>query len=98
MKVSEITLDDVINHVHAEDPKDPFLPAVHRGAISYVKNETGLSYEEMDKYEDLTIAVFIVASDMYDNRGATVKEANGNKTLERIIGMYSKNLLPSPEA
>ena len=46
----------------------------------------------------LQLAVLIIASDMYDNRGATVKEANSNKTLECILGMYSKNLLPSPEA
>ena len=55
-----------------------------------------LNIHNLDAY--VFLAVLIIASDMYDNRGATVKEANSNKTLECILGMYSKNLLPSPEA
>ena len=98
MKISELTVDDIINHVRAEEPEDPILPIIHKAAIDYVRNYTGLSDEEMDAYEDLTLAVLIIASDMYDNRGATVKEANSNKTLECILGMHSKNLLPDPEA
>ena len=98
MKVSEITTDDIANHVRADEPEDPIIGVIHKAAISYVRSYTGLSDEEMDAHEDLTLAVLIIASDMYDNRGATVKEANSNKTLECILGMYSKNLLPSPEA
>ena len=98
MKVSEITIDDIANHVRADEPEDPILAVIHKAAISYVRSYTGLSDEEMDAHEDLTLAVLIIASDMYDNRWATVKEANSDNALECILGMYSNNLLPSPEA
>ena len=78
MKVSEITIDDIANHVRADEPEDPIIPVIQKAAIDYVRNYTGLSDEEMDAYEDLTLAVLIIASDMYDNRGATVKEAKGS--------------------
>ena len=98
MKVSEITIDDIANHVRADEPEDPILAVIHKAAIPYVRGYICLPDEEMDAHEVLTLAVLDSSSDMYDNRWATAKEANSNKTLECILGMYSKNLLPSPEA
>ena len=96
MKVSEITIDDIANHVRADEPEDPILPVIHKAAISYVRSYTGLSDEEMDAHEDLTLAVLIIASDMYDNRQMQVDARNNsylNKLVESTLGMHSRNLL-----
>jgi hypothetical protein len=97
MKISEITDETIASHLRLEE-EDPLIGAIRTAAVEYVRSYTGLSDEEMDEHEDLAIAVLIVASDMYDNRAATVKESNSNKTLECILGMHSKNQLPDPEA
>lgn len=94
MKVSEITEKTIADYIRVDDAEDTIIQTIKKAAVKYVQSYTGLTDEEMDAHEDLTIAVLIVASDMYDNRTTTVKEANGNKTLECILGMYSKNLLP----
>ena len=95
MKVSEITNKEVANHLRVDDENDPAIEIVKEAAVGYVRSYTGLTDEELDKHEDLALAVLIVASDMYDNRSATAKEANANKTLERSLGMHSKNQLPN---
>ena len=94
MKVSEITDEVVAEYVRADDPEEMAIGLARKAAVEYVRSYTGLTDEEMDQHEDLAIAVLIVASDLYDNRSATVKEGNVNKTMECILGMHSKNQLP----
>lgn len=97
MKISEITAETIADHLRADEADDQIILIIKDAAVDYVRSYTGLTDEEMDEHEDLTLAVLIVASDLYDNRAATVKESNSNKTLECILGMHSKNQLPNPE-
>ena len=94
MKISEITTETIAEHLRVDETDDPMIQVIKDAAVEYVRSYTGLTDEELDAHEDLTLAVLILASDMYDNRAATVKEANSNKTLECILGMHSKNQLP----
>lgn len=95
MKISEVTNEVIAEHLRLDDSREALLEVIKKAAISYVKNYTGLSDEEMDEHEDLTIAFLIVSSDMYDNRAGTVKETGENKTLQTILAMHSKNYLPT---
>lgn len=47
----------------------------------------------LDDYEDLTMAVFVLANDMYDNRIYNVDRAEINPIVSSILGMHSVNLL-----
>ena len=94
MKISEITTETIAEHLRVDETDDPMIQVIKDAAVEYVRSYTGLTDEELDAHEDLTLAVLILASDMYDNRAATVKEANSTKTLEGILGMHSKNQLP----
>ena len=62
-------------------------------AIAFVKGFTGLSEEELDQHEDITIAVLMLIADMYDNRQIQVDKNTINRTADTILGMHSVNLL-----
>lgn len=101
MKVSELTLDTIVLLSKIDDDapdKDLitslFLPA----AKAHVRNHTGLTDEEMDKYEDLPIAICALCSHMYDNRSMEVTSDKVNQVVTDIIGKYDKNLIPKGDS
>lgn len=96
MKVSEITQEYIIEYTRIDEPDESeqkLLDAIQAAAVSYASSYTGLEVEELDKYEDITIAVLALISDMYDNRSISVKETGVNRTVESILGIHSVNLL-----
>lgn len=100
MKVSEITISEIclqIREVESDldNCEKNYLMTLQAAAVSYVKGYTGLSQEQIDKYEDITAVVLILISDMYDNRQMYVDKANVNRVVDTILGMYCINLLPS---
>lgn len=100
MKVSEITTKELLNQIRVmEDELDPgeiiYIEALKKAAVEYVKSYTGLTEEDMDCHEDITIAVLVLFSDMYDNRQMYVVKNQVNRVVDTILGMYSINLLPS---
>ena len=69
------------------------MEILKKAAIEYTKSYTGLSDAELEEHEDITIAVLVLISDMYDNRQMYVDRNNTNRVVDTILGMYSKNLL-----
>ena len=99
MKVSELTESVIANYcrIMEEDVTEServSLGALKAAAVSYVTSYTGLSLEEIDNHEDISIAVLTLIADMYDNRAMTVDKKEVNRTAEIILSMHSKNLLP----
>lgn len=98
MKVSEITLKDICRQIRTdesyltEDDKD-YLVILQKAAVEYVKSYVGLDESEIDIHEDITIAVLVLISDMYDNRQMYVDKSNVNRVVDTILGMYCENLL-----
>ena len=96
MKISEVTVLDAI-HKAKEDETDTdiikdfadFLVA----AKGFIKSYTGLTDEQIDLKEDLTIALFVLINDMHDNRSYTVRDDKLNPTVKTILNMHSVNLL-----
>lgn len=101
MKVSEITITDIIAYLRA-DPED-FSNATDRRQIEmmftaakrYVMNYTALKENELDCSEDITMAVLILCQDFYDNRTRNLmnNESAVNRTLEALLGFNDHNLL-----
>lgn len=94
-KVSEITVEDLKSYLRisddlSEDDKK-FLKTILNGSINYIKNNTGI--DDMDKYSDLVIVVFVLCQDMYDNRTLYVDKNNVNKVVSSILGQHDNNLL-----
>lgn len=98
MKVSEITLSDIsrqirVDEAYLTDDDKKQLPILQKAAVEYVKSYTGLDNAAIDTHEDITIAVLVLISDMYDNRQMYVDKANVNRVVDTILGMYCENLL-----
>lgn len=100
MKISEINVQDIMrylkideNDANTEERKE--LSTFKKAAVEYVKSYTGLSDDECDEHEDLTVAVFILISDYYDNRAMYLpsNQAQVSKAVENILGLYQMNLL-----
>lgn len=94
-KVSEITVEDLKSYLRisddlSEDDKK-FLETILNSSINYLKNNTGI--DDVDKYSDLVIVVFVLCQDMYDNRTLYVDKNNVNKVVSSILGQHDNNLL-----
>lgn len=98
MKASEIQLSDICRQIRVEeeylDEGDMvYLEMLKQAAMSYVRGYTGLNDEQIDSHEDITAAVLVLISDMYDNRQMNVDRANVNRVVDTILGMYCENLV-----
>ena len=94
MKVSEITDNDVIKYARMDTSGEDISPeALLSAAKSYVKSYAGLTDEQMDEHEEISIAVLALCSDMYDNRQMRTENDKINRVVESIVGMHSRNIL-----
>jgi len=72
------------------------LETMLTAAKNYATGYTGLPLEELNKHEEVSIAVLTLVSDMWDNRQTTISGARSvNRLVENILSMHSTNLLPS---
>lgn len=91
--MTELTAIDLKDYLR-EDESSMTLTAVLGAAKQYVSTYTGLTMEECDEYDDLSIACLAVAADLYDNRTATMTTiVHENPVVAQILGSYSVNLL-----
>ena len=93
-----IALKDICRQIRTEEAylteeDRQYLEILLPAAMDYVKGYTGLDEAAIDTHEDITIAVLVLVSDMYDNRQMTVDKNNVNRVVDTILGMYCVNLL-----
>ena len=95
-KISEITIEDLADYLRISEldgSQEQLLTTIKAAAINFVVGVTGLELEQLDDYPDLTLAVYILAQDMYDNRTYYVDKSNISDTASTILNMYRTNLL-----
>ena len=95
MKISKLTIEDLKTYCRAEDEENSVFEIILAACKAFIRGQTGLTDDEMDQYEDLTIAALILASDMYDNRTYQQKETKvtANLAVKAIIDQYQMNIL-----
>lgn len=94
MKVSEITIECLKNYMRIEyNEEDPLIQNILTGSKVYIKNYTGLTVDQIDEKEDLTLAAYVLCSEMYENRQYTVDKIKINPIIQSILDMHSVNLL-----
>lgn len=94
MKFSEVSITDLKEYAHVDHSLDDVLfKIILQATTSYIKNYTGLTLEQMDDKEDLTMALMILSNEMYDNRVYAVENDKVNKIVNSILDMHSVNLL-----
>jgi uncharacterized phage protein (predicted DNA packaging) len=95
-RISEITTDDLVDYLRLPDVDSAqltLLTTIKAAAINYIVGVTNLTIEDLDNYPDMTIAVYALVQDMYDNRAIYVDKANISDTVSTILNMYRTNLL-----
>lgn len=94
MKISDLTIKDLKEYAHVyHDEDDQLFENILKACKSFIKNYTGLLQESIDLKEDLTIALMVLANEMYDNRTMTVQNDKVNFVVKSILDMHSINLL-----
>ena len=93
MKLREVTEEDVMGFGRIEEEDRRLIPAILSAAQSYVLGYTGLSLEETDPYEDITLACLVLCCEMYDNRNLTVENEKVNPYVKSVLAMHAVNYL-----
>lgn len=98
MKVSEITEGTLLTHLRIEpewatESDRSLADACLKAARAFVRDHCNVSDEYMDEHEDLTVAVLVLAADMYDQRSAYAEQANPNLTVRAILSHHDFNLV-----
>ncbi|KAF0822515.1 head-tail connector protein [Cytobacillus firmus] len=96
MKISEITIQELKDYAHElnDDPEiNRTFTNILMACKAYIKGYTGLTLEQMDNKEDLTMVLMVLANELYENRSYTVQNDKVNTVIKSILDMYSVNLL-----
>ena len=95
-KLSEISVDSIADYLRLAEVTEndrEFLATLNGVTKDYIMQYTGIPEDELDNYNDLVIAAYVLIQDMYDTRAMYVESDNVNKVVDTILGMHQRNLL-----
>lgn len=94
MRLSDTGIPEIKDYCGVTDKdSDKILIALRSAAISFILNQTGLTEDEAEKYEDLSAALLVLIYDMYMNRTYAVDKSAVNPIVQSILSEHSRNLL-----
>lgn len=97
MKLSDVTLQNVLDFLRVDYPTEiekAEVTAMMTAAANFIQGYTGLTLDEIDEHEDITIAYQVLIADMFDNRNNQIdKPTYVNRTVQSILSLYRVNLL-----
>lgn len=96
-KISEIVVDDIIDYLRiseTSEKEEKYLKTILNVSKEYIRKYTGYDkIDDLDKYPDLVIVVFVLCQSMYDDRAYYIDNTNVNKVVQSILDLHSRNLL-----
>ncbi len=96
-KISEIVVDDIIDYLRiseTSEKEEKYLKTILNISKEYIRKYTGYDkLDDLDKYPDLVIVVFVLCQSMYDDRAYYIDNTNVNKVVQSILDLHSRNLL-----
>lgn len=98
MVVSDITVKNLADYLKLDynslaEEEILELAAFLNAAETFIVDYTGLTLSQIDEHESLTVAIYVLVQDMYDNRTYYVDKNNLNRVVSMILDMHSINLL-----
>lgn len=98
MKINELTIEIIKVYCGITDNDRDINTLITEillpSAKSCIKGYTGLTDDEINRYDDLTTACLVLINDSFNNRDYTIDYKKvENPTVTTILGMYSKNYL-----
>ncbi len=95
MTINEVTVEQVKQYAiidHSEDDAmihDILMPA----AKAHITEYTGLTGEDLDKHESLTLAYIALCAFLYDNRSMNILNEKQNAVVQSFLDAHRINLL-----
>ena len=95
MKMSELTPEIVLRFIKVEEDEDTIkdMELILPAAKAYISDTIGLTAEEIDRREDITLAAVVLCQHMHDNRTFVVDSKEANRVIENILGLHDHNLV-----
>ena len=94
MKLSGISREQIKDFCGISgDESDEVLDIISAGSRAFICGYTGLSEEEADEREELSMAFLVLVNEMFTNRTLSVDGANINPFARQILDMHRTNLL-----
>ena len=94
MKISEITIDKVKDYCGISgNDSDGILTACLDSAKAYAVSFTGCDLEKLEEFEDVSLAVMMLANDYFLFRFSGSGNDKPNPAVENILHMHCKNFL-----
>lgn len=95
---SQMSRDVICQHLrldvrYVEPDEWAYIDALRRAAIEYVCDQCAVDGKYVDEHEDLAVAVLVLISDMYDQRGRYVDSRYANRTVEAILSHHDRNFI-----
>lgn len=95
---SELDKETICSHLRlspemVDDTEYSYIEALKSSAIKYIEDHCARTAEYIDQHEDLAIAVLVLISDMYDERGMYVDSIHSNRTVETILSHHDQNFI-----
>lgn len=94
MKISQVQVSDLkqfANVYHNAD--DNLFEIILIAAKGFITTYTGLMVSELDNFEDLSVCLFVLANEMYDNRDYSTEKLQVNFVVKQILDSHSVNYL-----
>lgn len=96
MKMSELTPQIVKDYcgISDDDSDDIIEKVLLPAAREYIRGYTGLTADQCDEHEDISIACMVLVNDMFSQRDYTISmHRQVSPTVKTILGMYAVNYL-----
>lgn len=96
MKMSELTPDIVKDYcgISDSDSDDVIRNILIPAAKKYIIGYTGLTAEQCDEHEDISLACMVLVNDMFTQRDYTINSGRQlNPTVKTILDLYAVNYL-----
>ena len=94
MKISDVPTEFARDYCGvSESDENTRIGTCMAAAEAVILGKTGLTAEEADVHEDLTIAYLVLTNEFYTNRDYTVDQAEENPCVKQILALHSVNYL-----
>jgi hypothetical protein len=100
MKLSQVSINELKQYANVyHNLDDNLFTAILVAGRTFISSYTGLPLtttdgtDNCDNYEDLTIALYCLSAEMYDNRAMIVDNDKLNFVIKTILDSHSVNLV-----
>lgn len=98
MKTSELTLDVIKQYLRIDgNDDDILLNAFLSASIQYCTSYMGCTFEDLEKYDDVTIVILALIADSYEVRQFTTSTVTTNPIMQGVLDLHCSNFLGDVE-